>query len=55
VLKPGDKVAEHNILLYTENLKARVRGHLEYIRLDEPGKILTIPIHEFYLDLGYPG
>lgn len=45
-MKKGDKIVEHNILLYTENLKALVKGHLEYVKLEssDPEKIYTIPI-----------
>ena len=54
-MKYGDKHAEHNILLYTEELKAKVKGHLEYCRVDKPNQLLTVPIPEFLLDLGYKG
>jgi len=31
---PGGKIKEHNILLYVENLKAKVNGYVEY-RIDK--------------------
>lgn len=43
---------EHNILLYVENLKAKVMGHLEYSTLAKPDEILKVEIKEFFLDIG---
>lgn len=43
---------EHNILLYVENLNAKVCGHFEYkIAGDKSNEVHKIEIKEFYLDL----
>jgi hypothetical protein len=52
ILKPDSNFLEHNILLYVENLKARVSGHLEYVYLDNPNKEFTISLGDFNLDIG---
>lgn len=52
ILKPDTASLEHNILLYVENLKAKVEGHLEYIYLDSPNNKHIIELGEFNLDIG---
>ena len=43
---------EHNILLYVENLNAKVSGHFEYKILGEKtNEVHKIEIKEFVLDL----
>lgn len=51
-MKPDTPYLEHNILLYIENLKAKVSGFLEYSLLDNPEVVKKIPINTFYLDIG---
>ena len=54
MLAPGGPTKEHNILLYVENLKAKVTGYVEYQKVIpgvEKPTLQRINIKEFYLDL----
>jgi hypothetical protein len=44
IIRPGGPKKEHNILLYIENLKAIVNGHVEYTVEGKPDEIKTLTI-----------
>ena len=39
-------------MLYIENLKAKVTGHLEYFTLKDPKQVQKVEIKPFILDIG---
>ena len=54
VLTPNGPKKEHNILLYVENLKAKVTGYVEYVYVipqENEESVHKINIKEFQLDL----
>ena len=45
---------DFDIMIYVENLGARIRGFVEYIETDKDSdadQVKKLPIHDFYLDL----
>lgn len=54
-VKRGGQKVHHNILLYVENLGAKVNGIIEYTKLDENGvagdEIFNLNVKDFQLDL----
>ena len=54
-LKRGGQKVHHNILLYVENLGAKVNGVIEYTKYDDKGnpgdKVFKLEVKPFHLDL----